>query len=381
MIHHNTEKDEKEIEAIKLIDKAEELVAKGKGEEAINMYEKAAQIYLNLGSYIKLDQLFIRIIDIISQFKNKIQAIYRLKSMIRKTEKLNLKEISARLLIQLGNISFNMKDWESAGESWRKASEYLQEEDLEEYRDLSSLLLLKAGQVLERSSIKRDLGKRLILKGVMRKTKFDEHYEMKENRALTLLEMKEFEAAGKKFLEIAKNFEKSLRNIDDLIDEEYKDTILTTKARFIHFIAEYQTVAALCLRAAKDSKYNDQIKSLGKSSIELFKKSISLLKEYLLNVKNEHDFDKELILRITFDTMLIEIIQEMLGNQIIKPLEYLLEKSEDHEILIRKLKESPYYKISERIENVGIQDTLDKLLETNLGHFEKIKNTLISYFM
>ncbi|MHA1723286.1 MAG: hypothetical protein ACTSXH_00375 [Promethearchaeota archaeon] len=381
MIHHNSEKDEKEIEAIKLIDKAEELVAKGKGEEAINMYEKAAQIYLNLGSYIKLDQLFIRIIDIISQFKNKIQAIYRLKSIIRKTEKLNLKEISARLLIQLGNISFNMKDWEVAGESWRKASEYLQEEDPEEYRDLSSLLLLKAGQVLERSSIKRDLGKRLILKGVMRKTKFEEQYEMEENRALTLLEMKEFEAAAKKFLGIAKNFEKSLKNIDNLIDDQYKDTILTTKARFIHFVAEYQTVAALCLRAAKDREYNDQIKSLGKSSIELFKKSISLLKEYLLKIKNEPDFDKELILRITFDTMLIEITQEMLGEQIIKPLGYLLENSKDHEILIRKLKESPYYKISERIESVGIPDTLDKLLETNLGHFEKIKNTLISYFM
>jgi hypothetical protein len=68
----NEEKEEKEIEAIKLIDKAESLADKEKGKEAIDLYEKAAQIYLDLGSYIKLDELYTRITQIISQFKNNI---------------------------------------------------------------------------------------------------------------------------------------------------------------------------------------------------------------------------------------------------------------------------------------------------------------------
>ena len=104
-MYSNDVNEEKEIQAIKLIDRAENLVDSGKGKEAIKLYEEAAQIYLDLGSYIKIDELFIRIIQIISQFKNNIQAVYRLKSIIRKTEELKLDEISAKLLIQLGNIS------------------------------------------------------------------------------------------------------------------------------------------------------------------------------------------------------------------------------------------------------------------------------------
>ncbi len=379
MINNNSEKDIQEINAIKLIDQAENLVDKGNGEDAINLFEQAAQIYIDLGSYIKLDQLFIRIIKVISQFKNKIHAIYRLKSIIRKTEILKLNELSAKLLIQLGKISFDIKDWETAGESWVKASEYLYEEDAEEFYSLSSLLLLKAGQAYERSPIKKEVGKRLILKGVMKINKFDELYEMEEQRALTLLEMDEFEPAAKKFLDIASYFNKALDNLDELIDGENKDTLLNAKARFIHFIAEYQTVGALCLRASENREHNEKIKQLGKGSIELFQKSISLLKEYLFSLKN--DYDKEIVLRITFDTMLIEILQEMLGEYFLNPLDFLLENSESHENLVQKLKESPYFRISERIESVGIQDSLEKLLEINLGHFEKIKNRLISYFL
>ena len=154
---NNYDREDKEIEAIQLIDKAENLADKNKGEEAIRYYEEAAQIYLDLGSYIKLDELFVRITQIISQFKNNIQAVYRLNSIIRKTEELKLYEVSAKLLIQLGNVSFNMRDWESAGESWQKASEYLAEVDPEEYINLCSILLLKAGQSFERSPSRKDI--------------------------------------------------------------------------------------------------------------------------------------------------------------------------------------------------------------------------------
>ena len=94
-MYQNEDKEFQEIQAIKLIDQAENLADKGKGDEAIKLYEKAAQIYLDMGSYLKLDELFIRIIHIISLFKNHIQATYRLQSIIRKTEQLKLYEITA----------------------------------------------------------------------------------------------------------------------------------------------------------------------------------------------------------------------------------------------------------------------------------------------
>jgi tetratricopeptide (TPR) repeat protein len=376
---NNEDREDLEIRAIQLIDRAETLADKNKGDEAIDFYEKAAQIYIDLGSYIKIDELYVRIAQIIAQFKNNIQATYRLKSIIRKTEELKLYEVSAKLLIQLGNISNNMRDWRTAGESWEKASDYLFEIDPEEYRNLSSIFLLKAGQAFERSGIKKDVGKNLILKAVMKINKFHELYEKEEKRALNLLTRKEFEASAKKFIDIAGYFDKALKNLGDLLDEETsKDTLLNAKARFIHFVAEYQTVAALCLRASENRDFNEKIKELGTDSLQRFKESITLLKSYLF--PQVSDFDHEIILRVTFDTMLMAIIQGMLGVSQLSSTEYLLVNVEENKKLTKELQNSPYFKIANRIEKVGIREVFDDLLKLNLGHFENIKNTLITYF-
>ncbi len=378
-MNNNDLKEEKEIEAIKLIDWAETLADKGEGDKAIDEYEKAAQIYLDIGGYIKLDELYIRITQLISQFKNNIQALYRLKSIIRKTEELKLYEISAKLLIQLGNLSFRMKDWETAGESWNKAGDYLYEEDPEDYNSLASILLLKAGQSYERSHITKDLGKQLILKAVMRINKFDELYQQEEIQAQNLIINKEFEAAADKFYTISTYFKQSMDNLGALLDEEEsKDTALNAKARFIHFVAEYQTVSAICLTATNNPNFKEKIEDLGRNSIELFKESISLLKEYLKNIKK--DFDREIILRITFDTMLLTIIQTILGEQETNCAEYLLKNIEDNKALTKELKKSPYFKIVSKIEKGGLAETLNEIQKVNLGHFEKIKNTLVSHF-
>jgi hypothetical protein len=380
-MYNNDEKEEMEAEAIRLIDYAEDLADRGKGNESIEEYEKAAQIHLDLGSYIKLDEIYIRITQIISQFKSNIQATYRLKSIIRKTEELKLYEISAKLLIQLGNISFRMKDWEIAGESWESASNYLYESDPEEYSSLSSILLLEAGQALERSHITKDKGKRLILKAVMKINEFDELYQEEEKQARILIINKEFEAAAEKFYIISTYFKKSLANLADLLkDAESKDTTLNTKARFIHFVAEYQTVSAICLITTKKADFKERIEKLGNDSIELFKESILLLKDYLFKIKK--DFDREIILRVTFDTMLLAIIQRIIGieSKEIKCRDYLLDGIEENKALIKRLKKSPYYKIVEKIEIAGLTDALNDLLLINLGHFETIKNVLISSF-
>ena len=380
MINNQDDKDQMELEAIELIDQAEIFANKGEGEEAIRLYEKAAQIYLDFGSYIELDRLFIRIIEIISRFKNHIQATYRLNSIIRKTEELKLFEISARLLIELGNISYKMNDWEAAGESWEKASDYLQETDPEEYYNQSSYLLLKAGQSFERSPIRKDHGKRLILKAVMKINKFDELYEQEEKRAYHLISRGEFEASANKFYDIATYFRKALNNLGNVFDEQAsKETILNIKARFFHFVAEYQTLAATCYRASENRVYNEKIKELSADSIQLFKTSISLLKDYLLPIKS--DFDKEIILRITFDTMLLTMVQEMSGIEEVDTIHYLFENIEKNKKLIKKLKESPYLKITESIKKLGVNESLNLLLNVHLGHFEEIKNTLISYFI
>ncbi|MHA1318394.1 MAG: hypothetical protein ACTSQ1_01125 [Promethearchaeota archaeon] len=378
-MYNNDEKEEMEAEAIRLIDFAEDLANRGKGNESIEEYEKAAQIHLDLGSYIKLDEIYIRITQIISQFKNNIQATYRLKSIIRKTEELKLYEISAKLLIQLGNISFRMKDWEIAGESWESASNYLYESDPEEFSSLSSILLLEAGQALERSHITKDKGKRLILKAVMKINEYDELYQEEEKQARILIINKEFEAAAEKFYTISTYFKKSLTNLDVLLkDAESKDTTLNTKARFIHFVAEYQTVSAICLITTKKAEFKERIEKLGNDSIELFKESILLLKDYLFKIKK--DFDREIILRVTFDIMLLAIIQRIVGSKEIKCRDYLLDGIEENKALIKRLKKSPYYKIVEKIEIAGLTDALNDLLLINLGHFETIKNVLISSF-
>ena len=374
---YNRHNDEKELEAIQLIDQAEDLADRGNGEDAIQFYEKAAQIYLDLGSYIKLDELYTRIAKMISRFKNHIQAAHRLRNILRKTEDLKLDDISAKLYLQLGNIAYKMLDWETAAESWEKASNYLYNIDPEENYQLSSILLMKAGQAYEKTA-QKDVGKQLILKAIMKVHQFDELYETEEKRALHFLESENFRAAANKFIDISGYFKKALEGLDELLDEEVpEESKLNAEARFMHFVAEYQVFAALSLEASKNSAYKDEIKKIGLDSIELFKKTISLLKKYLISQKTE--FDHEVLMRITFDTMLLSMIQEFIGVQLLDPLEYLLENTEKNKNLINQLKATPYFGICERIKKVGVVDSLDKLEKIHLGHFEKIKNTLISY--
>ena len=376
---NNQDKDIKEIEAMELIDQAEVLIDKGDGENALKLYEKAAQIYLDF-SYIKLDQIYIRIAKIISRFKDNIQAAHRLESIIRKTEQLKLYEISAKLLMQLANVAYKMNDWETAGESWQRASSYFHDADPEEYNTLSSFLLLKAGQVYERSRLTKDQGKRLILQAIMKISKFDELYDLEEKRGLNLLIRKQYGAAANKFYDIATYFMKALDDMGEFFDEkESSETYSNIKARLIHFIAEYKAVSAFCLRVSENRLYNEKIKELCNESINLFKQSIMLLKDNLLTQKAK--FDRELLMRITFDTMMLALIQTMIGIHKINPNEYLVKNCEQHKELTEKLQQTPYYKITERIEKIGIVDALNEILKVNLGHFEEIKNNLISYFL
>ncbi|TFF87566.1 MAG: hypothetical protein EU550_03020 [Promethearchaeota archaeon] len=375
---NNHDKEEMEIEAIHLIDQAENLVDKGKGKEAIDLYEKAAQNYLDLGSYMKLDELYIKIASIISKFKNNIQAIYRLKSIIRKTEELKLDEITARLLIQLGNKAYKMKDFETAAESWKKASDLLYNLDPEEFYNLSSELLVKAGQTFEKTNYGKDKGERLILKAVMTVNKFDELYRKEETRALQLLNMEEYNASAKKYLEIAKYFKEANKNVDKLIEESKEEAVLkNTKARIMHLEAENKAIAALCLRASENREFNEKIKQLGSEVITELKQAIDLLKVVIATKKTE--IDREDLLRLTFDTLLISIIQGMLGSSEINPIDYILKDIDDKRFL-KKIKESPYFKLTERIEKVGIRESLDKLNDIHLGHIDKVKEILIPYF-
>lgn len=380
-MYNKEENEEIELQALNLIDKAEELLDQDMGKEAIEYYEQAAQKYLDLGSYIKLDELYIRIADIISKFKNNIQAMYRLKSIIRKTEELDLKEISAKLLIRLGNVANEMNDWETAGDCFEKASNYLYESDPEEFYNLSSILLLKAGQALEKSNDLQERGKNLILKAVIKMQQFEEVYQAEEQRALHLLESNQLEAAASKFLDIASYFEEAIEHLGEIIDkdeEENRNTYLSARVRLIHLNAEYLTLSALCLRALEDRKHNDKIKELGRKAIELYRETIGLQKDYLLTKKG--DYNQEELFRISFDAVLMSVVQGMLGKREITPTELLMENTANGKDLDKKLKETPYYRIAERIEKIGLLESLETLLDMRLGHLEKIKNTLISFF-
>ena len=374
-MYNNQDQEEKEIEALRLIDLAEKLVNKEKGKEAIDLYEKAAQLYLDIGSYLRIDEIYIRIASIISRFKNHIQSVYRLKSIIRKTEKLNLEEISAKLLLQLGNISFKMKDYETAGESWEKASNYFYNLDPEEYYNLSSELLLKAGQAMEKTHLNKNKGEQLILKAVMIMNKLEEVLDLEEKRALKLLEMEKYEAAANKYIDLSNHFRRSIENINQLIEKSEEVEIMkNAKSRLIHLTAEYKTFAILCLRILKNKENHQKIITMGNDVITLLKEAIIILKE--LCHSKIIEIDKEDIIRLTFDTLLISLIQSIIKQKYLNPLDFLLENMENTPF-IKKIKENPYYSLIERIDKFGFEESLSKISQINLGRLDKVKQLLV----
>jgi len=78
--------------------------------------------------------------------------------------------------------------------------------------------------------------------------------------------------------------------------------------------------------------------------------------------------------------MLLSIIQRILNLEEMKCSDYLISELEENKALVKILKKSPYFKIVEKIEKAGLSNALNDLLSVNLGHFEKIKNVLISNF-
>jgi len=368
--------EEVEIEALNLIDRGDELVAEGNGKEAIDLYERAAQKYLDLGSYMKIDELFIKISSIISKFKNNLQATYRLKSIVRKTEELGLKEISAKLLIQLGDLSYKMRDYETAAQSWKKASKYFSEMNVEDFSALSAKFLIKAGEALERTTTDRDEGERLMIQGVMKINEVDKKYREEEKRALKLLNMDDYEAAADKFVKISSYFKKAFNNLGELSDSSNNEEIMKNiKSRLLHLQGEYLLVASLSLRASENREFNPRIKELGDKSFTLLKDSIKLLK----SISDPSKLDKEDILRLTFDTMLLSIVEGMLGEQKVDPIDFLLDNIKGKGI-VKKIKKSDFFRLTERIEQVGIQNSLDELESISLGHLNKVKNILIPLF-
>ena len=132
----------------------------------------------------------------------------------------------------------------------------------------------------------------------------------------------------------------------------------------------------MCLSITRNPDFKEKINNLGFDSIELFKQSISLLKEYLIPIKS--DFDREIVLRITFDTMLLAIIQRILDTEKIAPKNFLLDGMEKNKTLLKTIKKSPYFAVTDKIDKIGLTEALQDLLNVNLGHFEMIKNILIS---
>ncbi|MBN1216228.1 MAG: hypothetical protein JXA99_12410 [Candidatus Lokiarchaeota archaeon] len=370
------DQEEKKIEAVRLIDLAEDALNNEKAKESIDLYEKAAQIYLDIGSYFKIDEIYIRIASIISQFKNHIQSVYRLKSIIRKTEKLKLDEISAKLLLQLGNISFKMKDYETAGEAWESASNYFYNLNPKEYHGLASELLLKAGQVLEKTHSNKNKGEQLILKSVMKMNRIEELLELEEKRGIQLLEMEKYEGAANKYLELANYFKKSIIELDKLINlSEEKEIMKNAKTRLMHITAEYETIAILSLRALKDNNKEKEINTLAKEIIDLLKETVYIIKEIFNSKRIE--IDNEDIMRITFDVFLISLIQNLiLETEEIRPIDYLLQDLEKSSN-IKKIKNTAFYSLIERIDKVGFKESLKTIEETNLGRIDKIKKILI----
>jgi hypothetical protein len=77
--------------------------------------------------------------------------------------------------------------------------------------------------------------------------------------------------------------------------------------------------------------------------------------------------------------MLLAIIQRILNADKVQPKEFLLDGMEKNKALLKTIKKSPYYEVTDKIDKIGLQEALQYLLKVNLGHFEKIKNTIIRY--
>lgn len=352
-----------------LLELATEQVENGRLREALQNYERAAQIHLDTGSYIHLPEIFGRIAMLLRKGVSIVSAIRRLENIIQKFEKLDLPEETGKLYTILAQIYFQSGDYAHAAGNYEHAAEWFREIG-PEYSTTSGQLLIRAAECWEKAQ-KSNRGERLMLKALLRFSNANRDPRKTEIQATQAILDGDYAGAITTFDELARFFEKALeasQNRPSLKKSATHDLTLNVRARLLHVLSDYLIVGMLCCRALGRE---DEFQRRAKGIIENLRTAIVNLKPLL----QADAWDKEDLRRMTFDLFTLVVVQVLSANNSFDP--FALVEDDLSPSQRAALETQKFFKLAKEIPQVGVDAIKRDIRENYVGTLEKIKGALL----
>jgi len=339
------------IRADGLMNQGETLGKKGNIRGSIHLHIKALDIYLNTGRYLKIADVFNKLISYVTSESQILLIMEHIRNTMSAIEYLDIPEELAKLKQALADLHYKNSDFLNAGNLFIEVAELFTEVDPDEYRQASGMFLLRAGECFEKIG-RTERAEKLILDAIK---KFDSSifdYQAHAKELFTLIQKKKFNLAIEHLREVATFFRNLEKELEDT--PEYSDSFRNLKnnvnARLLHMISEFNLIKTMCFRHLKDEA---QVKDQAEKSIKDLSYAIDIIKEEL----KDNYYSSADLHRITFDLFLLQMFQEFADYQVEDPLDLVMRGLPNAiKEIIRKMR---FYEYTVQILELNLRDRAD----------------------
>jgi tetratricopeptide (TPR) repeat protein len=374
MKNHNKEEiEEKKRKAEKFILEAETFIASGKFLAGFKFYQKATNIYFDLGSYMKIPDIFIRISTLLKKETNIFKSIEYLHKIRIRLKDRDLIEEEAKLVMIIGNLFYKLEDFASAAEYFEETADLYLKTEPNEYRIPSALFLIRSAECYENSR-KYEVAERVVVQAVLRLNPDSMNFISEENEGIKLLSKNKFKSAIPIYIKLQTYFKDALEKDMSFILEDstiLEEIAIFAKTRLIQIISEYRLILMICYSRIGETEKSRQIAI---ESIEQLNTGINMLKNGMLT----SHWNKEDVKRLAFSGFLRSYFQKFhhIKNETAdQQIQHYLARGFTGKIL-DVLKNLPYYDLCAKTETYALTDLNELLTKENLGRLEKYKKII-----
>ena len=367
--------EEKKTSAANFIMQAEDFLMQGKILAGLKTYNKAMNIYFNIGAYRKLPDIFMRISQVLSNESKIYQALEYLRQIKVRLNKLDLPEEEAKLAEAMGKLSKRVGDYFKAADFFEECAELYLKADPEYYRTLSAIFLMSAAECYELAG-KHEVGERIVILAVLRLNPKPVDFRAEEYRGIKFLKLGMYKEAIAIYTTLFEFFNGGLNNLSevlaDLQTSQINITSIYTKTRLVHIISEYRLLMMHC-KYLLDEK--EEAISLAEESIDHLYTSIEMIKSMI----TQEIWIREDIKRLSYEGFMAAYFQKFPGlgkSYTNMDFEEIVSEGVEGEPL-EVLKNLPYFTLIVRMKSYDRNDVEELLKEFNLGRLEKYKGILM----
>ena len=336
-----------------LVKTAEQATREGNIKNALTLYNKALEILLNGGHYMRVSEVFSQMIATAQVESQLLPITDQIQSTIATVEALDLPEEVAKLKLALANLSYKSADYINAATLFTEVATLFFQVEPEEYRQASGIFLLRAAESLEKIG-RTEKAEKLVMDALRRFDVSNFNYLAHFNNLKQQIDRKKYAEAIETIREIALFFRNLEADLENMPEDFLSLRILkrNVEARLIHMFSEYNLLKMMCYRHLGNE---EKVKEQADKSIKDLNDAIDYLKEEI----KESFFSSADLHRLTFDLFMVQAFQEFADYQIEDPIDMVTRGLPAEVVaIITKMK---FYDFTQQVLKQNLRDQVESL--------------------